>query len=159
MITSTYEYVKNFWTTFSSSIDVVKEYVACTTEHPADKFRNAKGGNVLFRPIGLIEFVKASIAIAKVKSTTPQEVIASLAMVPLDLSEAPWNGILWDGKKIINRVNVTLIRYFFMLYYDDALLDTETMKSFAQLYISATGFKGDEKKATEKIISSMKTHR
>lgn len=46
-------YVESFWTSFIDNITVIKGYLS-EDEKPALRYRNDKGGNLLFRPIGIL---------------------------------------------------------------------------------------------------------
>ena len=65
-------------------------------EVPA-KYRNRNGGHLLFRPIGLLIFVKVlrqqmDLGLAMDKAAK------KLSEVPMEISEDPWAGLLWDVK-------------------------------------------------------------
>jgi DNA sulfur modification protein DndB len=59
------------------------------------KYRNERGGHLLFRPIGLLLVVK-TIRILIDKDLTLEEAVQRVSGMPMLLSQKPWLGLLWD---------------------------------------------------------------
>lgn len=135
-------YVKEFWDAFINRISVIQEFLN-NDEKAAYPFRNEKGGNILFRPIGLIEFVRAVVNISKKKDQRFNDTLLKLDKISMDLEDLPWKGVFWDGKKIINRVNLKLINCLIMFMEDEFNLSEEEYNDMLELYILATNFEGD----------------
>ena len=57
--------------------------------------RTAKGGNVLFRPVGQTLF--AHLAEELIKGRTLDDAIGMLKLLPMELSKAPYVGLLWNA--------------------------------------------------------------
>lgn len=146
-----YNYVKKYWSDFITSIDVVREYIE-KEEKPAASYRNKDGGNLLFRPIGIIEFVKASVIIAERNNSSFEFVLKKMNSIQLNLNSAVWKGVVWDGKKIINRVNTNLIRLILIILFSDTLLTDAETQQLKELYIAATNFEGDSERVLDKIV-------
>lgn len=144
-------YICNYWKCFEESIPVIQEFLE-NDKNPAATYRNSQGGNVLFRPIGLIEFVKATLDLSKKKSINIADAIKQLGAIPLTLSETPWKGILWDGSKIINRVKVELLRYTFLFTENKENLSETEIDKYVELYIAATTFEGTFEEAKKRIM-------
>ncbi len=87
----------------------VAEYVAKQENEKAADYRNSSGGNLLFRPIALTEFLSAALKLYKEEEQSFDPVFRKLSRVPLIISEEPWRGLLWDGARIINRASRPLI--------------------------------------------------
>lgn len=66
---------------------------------PADqvavKYRHAKGGHLLFRPIGLLLAVQVIARFLK-QGISLSDAVKRLSKVPMQLAEEPWVGLLWD---------------------------------------------------------------
>jgi len=60
----------------------------------AKPFRHEGGGNLLFRPIGLEVVIKVITLMARVFNL--EEAIKRTSYAPLELSEEPWVGLLWE---------------------------------------------------------------
>lgn len=54
--------------------------------------------------------------------------------IQLNLNSSVWKGVVWDGKKIINRVNTNLVRLIIMQLVSETLL-IETEKINLWIYI------------------------
>lgn len=142
VIEETVSYVREYWNAVIQYSSVLQQYLRIDRE-PAIGYRNKEGGNILFRPIGIIEFVKASVLLSKRKDISICEAIKRLNTIPLDLNDEIWKGVIWDGKKIINRANLSLIR-FLMLYLEDKenLIEQEIEK-MVDAYSAVTNFEGE----------------
>ena len=61
----------------------------------AGKHRNSKGGHILFRPVGLQAF-SGSLGVLKHRGVNTEQAIQSLCQLPTEISEPPWEHVLWD---------------------------------------------------------------
>ena len=146
IISSALNNLNKFWNSFINNISVIQEYLQLS-DKPAANFRNKDGGNLLFRPIGIIEFVKAACLISDRSNITFDETFKRLNCIPLTLNSTQWKGVVWDGKKIINRANLSLIKYMIMYLDDVHNLMEEEKEKMIDLYIAATNYEGDRKDA------------
>ena len=151
VIEEVYKYVKAYWYEFISNVTVIKEYINKEV-NPAVEYRNKAGGNLLFRPIGIIEFVKASVVIAQRENKDFKYVLQQMNKIELNLNSSIWQGVVWDGKKIINRVNTTLIRFIILELVSKKLLTEVEKNHLIDLYISATNYEGDRARVLNKIV-------
>lgn len=151
VIEEVYKYVKAYWYEFISNVTVIKEYINKEV-NPAVEYRNKAGGNLLFRPIGIIEFVKASVVIAQRENKDFKYVLQQMNKIELNLNSSIWQGVVWDGKKIINRVNTTLIRFIILELVSKKLLTEVEKNHLIDLYISATNYEGDRAHVLGKIV-------
>lgn len=148
-------YVESFWTSFIDNITVIKEYLS-EDEKPALRYRNDKGGNLLFRPIGILEFVKAAVIISKRQNKPFGDVLKEMNKIQLELDSSAWRGVVWDGKKIINRANLNLVRLMIMNLVQDFELSDKEKEQLKDLFISATNFEGDTDSVWDKIMEIKK---
>lgn len=72
-------------------------------EEIAGKYRNADGGNILFRPIGLLMFVKVIHQLVDHNKLTLEQAVEKVSRVPMELSAEPWAHLIWNplNKKIV----------------------------------------------------------
>ena len=67
--------------------------------HPDDevasRYRNNKGGHLLYRPIGF-QMVIQTISLLIQNEMSLANAVAAVVKVPMILSKAPWLGLLWD---------------------------------------------------------------
>ncbi len=79
-----------------NNINSLKDYKkTISTGRSTDKFRNNKGGNLLFRPVGFMIIIKTITHLHKIY--TLEEAVNMVAKIPLKLSCKPWSGLLWDS--------------------------------------------------------------
>ena len=71
----------------------------------------------------------------------------------LTINSSVWKGVVWDGKKIINRVNTNLIRLIIMQLVSETLLVETEKNQLVDLYITATNYEGDRTNILSKIIN------
>lgn len=123
---------------------VLQEYVQDTSTYRAKKFRNSEGGNILFRPVALTEY--CIVALILEEENIPLDVVfQKMSAINLQINEVPWLGIVWDGKKIINRVSRTLIRDLFLYMTCSRLLGNRTDK-FYEEYANAANISIEQAK-------------
>ena len=144
------EFINSYWKSFESNISVIRLYMK-KKEDFAKEFRNSSGGNILFRPIGLIEFVKASYYISERDGISIDEALIRLNKIPFDIAERPWKGIVWDGKKIITRVNLKLLNYLMLFIENNESLNENDRDKMIEYYMAATNYEGSKDKALNEI--------
>ena len=121
-----------------------KEYINDTSTYRAKKFRNSDGGNILFRPVALTEYFTVALLLEK-ENITLDKVFQKMSAINLQINEAPWLGIIWDGKKIINRVSRPLIRDLFLYMTCSRLLGDQIEKLYEE-YANAANIPIDQAK-------------
>ena len=96
--------VTDFWNTMILKINVLKTYLNETEEEIEEKgYRSPEGGNILFRPIALSQFVQAIFVLKKRKGISLEDAITIISEIPMTLQELPWKNLLWlDDRKTIN---------------------------------------------------------
>ena len=76
--------------------------------------------------------------------------------IQLELDSSAWRGVVWDGKKIINRANLNLVRLMIMNLVQDFELSDKEKEQLKDLFISATNFEGDTDSVWDKIMEIKK---
>lgn len=119
------EFVENFWNVFCEKVPVVREYIMAEREQIESRnLRSGEGGNLLFRPIALSQFVISVIEYKNRKSASLEEAFQSLARIPMVIQEKPWKNVLWlEERKIINgRVRKKDLMLMMLFMVDETLL-------------------------------------
>lgn len=131
------EFIKQLLDTIISNFTEIREYLSLddSVKDKARKYRNEKGGHILFRPIGLLTYIKA-IKSALEKGNNCEEIIPLISKIETDISNEPWEGLFWETaqNRMITgaenqKVAVNLILYMIGLNKDDEKLK----KSYASL--------------------------
>jgi len=96
LVNNIYAEVTAFWDALKKCVPQIREVM---TSKPADKlaeqYRSLEGGHLLFRPAGLQAFAKATRVLVD-RGNSIDAAVAKFAALPLELSETPWDGILWN---------------------------------------------------------------
>ena len=135
----------SFFADFIENTPALKEYLADQTTYRARKFRNSEGGNILFRPVALTEYCTVALILVDKKGITFAEAFEKLSEVILTIGEKPWLGLIWDGKKIINRVSRALINDL-LIYMTSADLMEGQLDRFYEDYSIAVNISVEQAK-------------
>lgn len=135
-----YDFSLGFWTAMSDSFGEIKEFMEDKTDEPAKKFRpKNEGGNMLFRPVGLLPLVSAVCQIMTAKKDFDYRTILSQYASLLDRNVASeyWATILWDAntKKMIVR-NGSLMKLLLIEMYSHDVLSQKDIKNMIERYAS-----------------------
>lgn len=121
------------------------------------KYRGDHGGNLIYRPIGLIMLFQA-IRMAKDSGLSLNVTLKRIAKVTLDLSDNPWSNLLWDIKRkrmypYIGKEKQSLgsMLIFYMIKGDLQSIN-HTNKSLLELYKRVLDW--DEDKHGELLLPS-----
>lgn len=117
-----YTYLQNFWGFFSDNLDPISNFLNEKSEY-AIRFRNSNGGNLLFRPVGLLPFINACIKIKHKTLSNYQEIFKRMNKLNFDINTNTWQHILWDPlKKNMIMSNKKLTELIIIYLYDKDLL-------------------------------------
>lgn len=103
------------------------------------KYRSPAGGHVLFRPVGLLIFAELTAAIMRIDKCSLDKSIEKLKGLPTDLSEYPYEGILWDKKRRKLNVGARAIIRDLLLYSLDYIKDSKKVKNLHTRYARYKG--------------------
>lgn len=131
-----YSFYLQYWNKFVENIDVIQEFL------DGERIpRNTEtGGNLLFRPIGIIPFTKAVLRIKEAENESFDEIFAKFNRVNLNISAQPWTKVLWDDIRKKMLMNVDTITYLLLLYiYDSSILTQKEIEKLKDSYASKLG--------------------
>lgn len=105
----------SFWDALIDCFDDVYDYVA--EEPNAQPYRNRTGGNLLFRPVALLPFVRAAVKVAIQQQKSFSEIFRAFPQELLSIDNVLWRNILWNNDKgtmIVNNQKLTerILQYF-----------------------------------------------
>lgn len=93
------EYSVRYWDVVVDEHSDLQDYVGVPIEEdPARRFRGRHGGNLLFRPVGILAHTWAATCLCVKEGADMRSALRRVAQVPLELGGAPWSGLLWDGE-------------------------------------------------------------
>lgn len=135
----------NFWDAFKSNLRDIADYLD-SAEQPADRFRNNEnGGNLLFRPIGFVPFVKASLIVRKRTDEPFDEILKKFNKVNFNLNSKPWHYVAWNPTERKMIMGSDLVIQLLLIYlYDEELLEQEELQKLRTGYASKIAYRGDD---------------
>ena len=119
-----------FWDCMQLTFEEIRTYKNDNSDNPAEELRSSEnGGNLFFRPIGLLPFVETVTRIKMSSQETYNEIIGHYSNLNRNVHSDIWDMILWNPRtnKMLMR-NQSLV-YYLLLHMRDANLLTEKEKS------------------------------
>ena len=119
-----------FW---NALVDCIGDVYAYVVDEPnSQPYRNRTGGNLLFRPVALLPFVRAAVKVAIQQQKSFSEIFKTFPHELLSIDNILWRNILWNqdkGTMIVN--NQKLTERIFLYFWDRSTLtekEISTMK-------------------------------
>jgi DNA sulfur modification protein DndB len=148
------EYLIDYWDSFKTELACVSTFLRNDVA-PAAVFRNnITGGNLIFRPIGFLPLVKASLIIQKRSRLSFTDIFERFNSINLDLNNRPWISVAWnqiEHKMIMN--SDSLIQMLLIFLFDESLLLEEEFVKLKKGYASKISFEGEN---IENILDGIK---
>lgn len=121
------KFCNSYWKDFSENFNVVKKYLSKEEDGAAYEFRNKQsGGNLIFRPVGLLPLVQASIEIHKRKRRSFKYIFSKLNNLDFSISKKPWRNILWNpNEKTMIMGTSGLVKLILLYQYNDVIKPRE----------------------------------
>lgn len=89
----------DYWNVVMGEHEILQEYIEVPSDaNPAEPVRGRHGGHLFFRPVGILAHTWTATTLCSKEATDTRTAIRRLATVPVELAEAPWAGLLWDGE-------------------------------------------------------------
>lgn len=133
-----------YWDTLKSKLSFIQAYVN-KTENEAEGYRNnLTGGNLLFRPIGFLPFIKASLLIYKREGKEFDEIFERFNQINFNIDSNPWHYVVWnpiEKKMIMNSDSVTQLLLIYL--YDGSVLEQREMQKLKEGYASKISYEND----------------
>lgn len=127
MISQFEELCTSFWDALIECFTDINTYMK--DEPNAQPYRNREGGNLLFRPVALLPFVRAAVKVSIRQQKSFCEVFRSFPQKLLSIDSSIWRNILWNNDKGTMIVNNQKLTERILLYFWDksALTDKEIL--------------------------------
>lgn len=92
-----YKKAKEFWDRLCRQFPPLQDVRdSSPQDEVAGKYRGSHGGNLLFRPIGLLLIARVIADLHSLMKMSEARAIRSVGRTPVDLAKHPWTGLLWD---------------------------------------------------------------
>ncbi len=93
------QHCTDYWNIVIGEHEVLGEYIGVPRDaNPAEPFRGRHGGHLFFRPIGILAHTWAATTLSSKEAVDKRAAIHRLTVVPMELADPPWSGLLWDGE-------------------------------------------------------------
>jgi len=161
VIQSFYDFVKSFWDEMIINFVELQEYISDKSNEAAHKFRpQGEGGNLFFRPVGILPFVSAVCQIMiSLKDFDYKAILANYAsFLNRNIESNYWTRILWDAstKKMLVR-NGSITKYLMIEMYSSDLLTPKEKNKMLERFVQLFGL--PDKENAEIIISTNYSNR
>ncbi|TLD41182.1 MAG: DndB-like protein [Candidatus Jettenia ecosi] len=144
----------SYWDAFKRKLSFINDYLL-KQENPAADYRNNEtGGNLIFRPIGFLPFVKACLEIHKRNSTSFRNLFEKFNNINFNLDSKPWHYVLWnpiEKKMIMGSDSVTQLLLIYL--YDKKILDVKESEKLRKGYASKISYKDTN---LDKVLEDIK---
>ena len=131
------EYLNTFWDLMINTFPEITDFIHSESLTAAEKYRDPiNGGNIIFRPVALLQMVKAiSYICSEDNKTSIKEILEIFSRLDRNVSNELWSRIIWDPESkrmLVN--NQLLLKYLFIYIFNDALLKTKDKKELYSKY-------------------------
>ena len=121
----------DFWNSLSRTYTDLAQYLENAPD--STPCRNRNGGSILFRPIALTPFVRATVKYVAEHEVTFETVFDRFPRKLLSLDNAIWRNVIWNKEKKTMIVNNQALTERIILYYLDSNLLSEKELSTMKL--------------------------
>lgn len=144
-----YANAHGYFKQFTNSFPALQEFANSGNDYSVvvKKYRHSDGGSVLFRPMGL-KILTEVVAVLSEKYLL-SECFKMISKLPIDLTQTPYNGVIWDPsqKKIIG--GKTLARNLLLYMLDHSPKDVNELH---EKYANALGLETNEVELPKKVL-------
>ncbi len=156
---TTNEYVNQinmFWDTMQREIPSLKQYVETTIDDiDVLNNRSEKGGNLLFRPIALTQFVIALCEYMMYKKCDIKSAVIDFNKIPLTIQKQPWINVIWtNDNKINGRIRKKEIKNLMLYCVDSTLINEKDKNSLLDYLASCYGKDALEESELKDMINN-----
>lgn len=144
-----------FWESMRLTFEEIGDYINNNSNNAAEELRSTKnGGNLFFRPIGLLPFVEAVSRISLATNNSFDEVIAMYANLNRNVHSDLWDMVLWNPmtKKMIMR-NQPLVNYLLIKMIDFNILTDREKTSMITKYATIFNITLDQAERRIEVIT------
>ena len=152
----TEKYVKKineFWHLMQNIIPSLKQYISTEEDKLQElHYRDEEGGNLLFRPIALTQYITALCEYMQKEDCDVCNAISEFNKIPLTIQKKPWINILWtQDNKINGRIRKKEVKNMMLYCVKPELLSKKDKQSMIEYWASSIG----EETISEEELKSM----
>lgn len=130
------KYCFRFWTSFRENLDFISTFLNTEGDRPALQFRNREtGGNLLFRPVGLLPMIQATIEIHKRKQIGFDQIFDRFNRIDFTISLVPWRTVVWNpNEKTMIMGTSGLIKLLLLFMFGQNVIRPHEKKRLIEKY-------------------------
>ncbi len=136
----------DIWDSLLNNFNSLKEFSTNDSLEPASLLRNNQnGGNLLFRPVGLLPFIQAASEIHLRKELSFPVIFKRFSEINFSLDQKPWKQVVWNDfekKMIMGKQGLTKLLLIYL--YDNSFVKPSELKSIVIQYSAAINYQGDD---------------
>ena len=118
----------DFWNNMINCFDDVYEYAS--HEPDSKPYRNRTGGNLLFRPVALLPFIRAAVKVYINQQKSFGEIFDMFPQSLLSINNVLWSNILWNKDKNTMIMNhQKLVEQLLVYFWDRDVLSQEEIQA------------------------------
>jgi len=129
-------YLVDFWNLMQEYFAEIREFARSNAPDAARALRSeVNGGNLFFRPIGLLPFVGSVCRIKQDTQLRFTDILYRFSSMERIVSNEPWDKILWNPQthKMVMR-NQTLVKYLLIKMFDETILSNKEKNNMINRY-------------------------
>ncbi len=129
-------YLVDFWNFMQEYFEEIRVFASNNAPDAARALRSeTNGGNLFFRPIGLLPFVGSVCRIKQETQLRFTDILYRFSSMERIVSNEPWCKILWNPQthKMVMR-NQTLVKYLLIKMFDEAILSNKEKNNMINRY-------------------------
>lgn len=134
-VTKNFEMARRYFELLGKSAPELQRCMASANpESEIKRRRHDKGGHILFRPVGLLIFTEIAATLMRTASMSLEDSVAMLKLLPTDLAQPPYAGILWDTQTGTMNVRNRALTRELLLYYLGHVKESSRVKRLQSRY-------------------------
>lgn len=135
------EQINEFWEVMQEEVPSLAEYVS-SNKDKAEMLgnRSESGGNLLFRPIALTQYINALCYYQRKKGLGLRDSVKAFNRIPIDIHKKPWLNIIWTtDNKINGRARKKEVMNLMLLCVDVSVVSENDMNSALAYWAASNG--------------------
>ncbi|HEY9084043.1 MAG TPA: DNA sulfur modification protein DndB [Vicingaceae bacterium] len=133
-----------YWDALKNKLSFITEYLNLPVNAAVPYRNNETGGNLLFRPVGLLPFLKASLTIYNREEKTFNEIFEQFNNINFNIDSKPWHYVVWNPIEKKMLMNAASLTYLLLIYlYDSGLLQGNELQKLKEGYASKISYEQD----------------
>lgn len=135
-----------YWKIFCEENNAIRTFDNSSIIDPARPFRNREtGGNLLFRPVGLLPYVQATMEIYKRSNSDFKVIHERLDNINYEMNSVPWKNILWNPiEKTMIMGSSGIVKLLLLYIYNKNIIRPSELTSLKEKYAAKLGLEIDQ---------------